>query len=82
MLFIAGKNVSGTAIRIGKNGIADLGLYTNRYIAANSKNSQTIVPAMSIAFNFALFLVNSEKSSLDNFSAAILICASLQNSEM
>ncbi|KIA94214.1 hypothetical protein OC25_09755 [Pedobacter kyungheensis] len=72
MLFIAGKNVSGTAIRIGKNGIADLGLYTNRYIAANSKNSQTIVPAMSIAFNFALFLLSSVRVSLVGSSVVIM----------
>lgn len=72
----------GIAVRIAINGIADFDLNTNRYITQIIKNSQTIVPAMIRAFNFALFLVNSEKSSLDNFSAAILICARLQNSEM
>ncbi|SDC59943.1 hypothetical protein [Pedobacter soli] len=72
MLFIAGKNVSGTAIRIGKNGIADLDLYMKRYITANNKNSQTIAPAASIAFNFALFLLSSVRVSLVDSSVAIM----------
>lgn len=52
-LLIAGKNAMGIAVRMAINGIADFVLNMNRYTTQAIRNSQTIVPAMIIAFNFA-----------------------------
>lgn len=70
----------GIVVRMAINGMAGFVLNTNRYITQPISNSQTTAPVIRIAFSFAWVFVNSEKSSLDSFSAAIIIviCSKIQ----